>query len=106
MSENKIKSSRNPQIIQDWIERRGGFPAISRAGMTTPRLGIHFPGYADKGALEEIPWDRFFALFCAEHLTFYYQERATTGRISRFYNFKLASRLKRRLSYELVKHRG
>ncbi len=94
MFDTEIKTTTDHQLIRAWIERRGGFPAVSKQTKTKLRLSIHFPGYSDPEALEEVTWSGFFKLFDVQRQTFSYRERTPDRKISRFNKF--ASRTKAR----------
>ena len=78
------------QRIQDWVEDRGGHPAVvtrTRGGRGPGILRIDFPGFSGEGTLEPIDWDDFFRAFDQAQLAFLYQEETGSGRPSRFNKF-------------------
>lgn len=85
--------TKDPEIIREWAEARGGKPS---AVMSTGKkndvgiLRIDFPGYSGKGSLEEISWDDWFEKFEENNLTFLYQEKTAAGKQSRFFKLVCA----------------
>jgi hypothetical protein len=77
--------------IKEWIERRGGQPAMAVMGIDTgPEsvggdLAIDFGENDNNVDLEEITWELFFRLFEEKRLAFAHEEDATDS--SRFYQF-------------------
>lgn len=74
--------------IQEWVEARGGRPATVRgSGGDEPAgiLRVDFPGYAGKATLLPISWEVFFKKFEERGLAFLYQEKTSTGELSRFW---------------------
>lgn len=64
--------------VQDWVEERGGRPAIvADTGGAGGLLRIDF-GAADE-ALEPVSWDEFFRIFDEHDLAFVYEEDAQDG---------------------------
>jgi hypothetical protein len=89
------KTTTDHEIIRQWTESRGGFPAHV-IGTGDPEEGdagllrIDFPGYSGEGRLERVDWDTFFEKFDEKELAFIYQEETASGEPS-FFN-KLVSR--------------
>jgi hypothetical protein len=83
------KTTADHEEIRQWVEERGGHPAVVRgtAGRDRGILRIDFPGYTGSETLEEISWDEFFRNFEESKLAFLYQERTADGRQSRFAKF-------------------
>lgn len=84
------KTTTDHEVIQKWIEERGGTPSCVRgtgddhdAGL----LRVNFPGYTGEDRLEDISWDEFFQKFDEKHLVFLYQEELRDGGESRFFKF-------------------
>ena len=79
--------------IRQWVEERGGRPAVV-VGTEEPDDGgvlrIDYPGYRGEGRLKPISWDEFFKKFEEKKLAFLYQDKTASGRPSRF--SKLVSR--------------
>ena len=83
------KTTTDHEEIRQWVEERGGHPAVVRgtAGRARGILRIDFPGYIGSETLEEISWDEFFRNFEESKLAFLYQEQTADGRPSRFAKF-------------------
>lgn len=78
------------QRIQEWVEERGGHPAVvsrTRGSRGPGILRIDFPGFSGEGSLEPIDWNGFFKAFDQAELAFLYQEETGSGRPSRFNKF-------------------
>ncbi len=78
------------EFIQRWVEERNGKPSrvVGTGGGEDPgMLRIDFPGYTGEGTLEEIPWEEFFKKFDENQLAFLYQEKTSSGELSRFNKF-------------------
>lgn len=89
-AESKTTTSHNE--IKEWVEKRGGKPAIIKGTEDSEGGGllrINFPGYKEEN-LKEISWDQFFEVFDDRNLKFLYQEETADGGESRF--FKLITR--------------
>lgn len=77
----------DPQEIRQWVEERGGRPAIVKGTGKKNSLGvlrIDYPGYSGEETLEPILWDEFFKAFEENNLAFLYQEEKKDGSESRF----------------------
>jgi len=97
----KSKSTTDHEIIKGWVEERGGRPAtVARTGTEREPgvLRIDFPGYGRGQSLEPISWDDFFKKFDEKHLAFLYQDRTSSGEVSRFCKFVSQDTLKRKLA--------
>jgi hypothetical protein len=73
--------------IRRWVEERGGRPAhVKETGADGDPgvLRIDYPGVGDDEALEELPWDEWFAAFEENKLALVYQEETKDGSESRF----------------------
>ena len=75
---------------KDWIEERGGRPAV--VADTHDRHGsgilrVDFPGFSGEHSLEEVEWEEFFEIFEDRSLAFLYQESTRDGSESRFFKF-------------------
>ena len=89
-AESKTTTRHNE--IREWVEKRGGKPAIIKGTEDSKGGGllrINFPGYKEEN-LKEISWEEFFEGFDDRNLQFLYQEETADGEESRF--FKLVSR--------------
>lgn len=83
------KVTTDHDTIRNWAEKRGGHPATVKgtergreeAGIL--RLDFDPP---DEG-LEKISWDEFFEKFDDAELAFLYQDKAGSGKTSRFHKF-------------------
>jgi hypothetical protein len=74
--------------IQDWVESRGGLPAVvegTHDEMGTGILRIDFGEHEE--SLEEIEWSEFFKIFDGNELAFIYQEESQDGGESYFCKF-------------------
>ena len=78
----------NHSEIREWVEKRGGKPAIfeSTESNNSVLLRINFPGFDEKN-LRNISWEEFFDIFDKNNLQFLYQEETVNGRVSRFSKF-------------------
>jgi len=95
MAKAKTKTSHEAKVttdheeIQNWIEERGGSPAIvkgtERGGSAL--LRIDYPGYSGEDTLEPITWEEFFEMFDQNKLAFLYQDKTESGGQSRFSKF-------------------
>ncbi|MBE7414986.1 MAG: hypothetical protein HS130_07095 [Deltaproteobacteria bacterium] len=87
---NPQKGSRvttDHEEIMNRVESRGGHPASvkkTREGDGPGILRIDFPGYEGGGSLEPISWEEFFEQFENRKLAFLYQEKTSSGEVSRF----------------------
>jgi hypothetical protein len=88
------KLTTNHTEIQQWVEKRGGFPAhVKRTGFKADELGvlrIDFPGFSGEDTLERVEWDAWFKAFDAKELAFLHHDQTIDGQTSRF--SKLISR--------------
>lgn len=84
------KQTTDHDTIREWTEKRDGVPATIRQterGGEAGILRIHFPGYSDDDAFDELSWDEFFEAFEENELAFLYQEETKDGKQSRFFKF-------------------
>lgn len=72
----------NHAEIRNWTEQRGGVPSTVRGASGI--LRIDFPD-GPESSLEPISWDQWLAAFDENRLTFLYQEKTATGKLSRFH---------------------
>lgn len=89
MKSHESKQTTDHNIIQKWVEKRDGKPALVEAmdsGKEGGILRIKFQDHS-KETLEEISWDRFFDIFEKNKLQFLYQEKTKDGGESRFFKF-------------------
>lgn len=80
------KTTINHEIIQQWVEERGGTPAQVKGTGSQDEPGllrIDYPGFSGEESLEPIEWQTFFEAFEANELAFLYQDK----RNSRFSKF-------------------
>jgi hypothetical protein len=71
------KSTTNHNVIQRWVEARGGHPArVKRTGRGKDPgiLRIDYPGFSGGDTLERIDWDQFFDWFDRDKLAFLYED--------------------------------
>ncbi|MCL5090726.1 MAG: hypothetical protein M1514_01815 [Patescibacteria group bacterium] len=76
--------------VKKWAEERGGVPSIVKGTGGEGKPGIlrfDFPDVGPKANLEHISWDEFFKVFDEKDLALLYQEKTSTGEISRFNKF-------------------
>ena len=81
-------STTDHQVIQHWIESRGGKPA--KVGDTGDRRGpgiLRIDFGQDDDKLQVIEWDEFFATFDEHGLAFLHQDEKADGEPSRFNRF-------------------
>jgi hypothetical protein len=81
------KTTTDHEVIQKWVEERGGHPATvigTGEGDEAGVLRIDYPGYTGENRLEEITWEEFFTKFDETGLAFLYQETTKDGELSRF----------------------
>lgn len=75
------------QVILDWVEARGGWPAHvkdSGKGGDPGILRIDFEGYSGEDSLEPLDWDTWFDAFEFNQLAFLFQDQTASGEQSRF----------------------
>lgn len=79
------------ETIREWIEARGGVPAVVRQTKGGDEgkgiLRVDFPGGAGQDRLAQITWEEFFEEFDRRGLKFLYQEQTKGGGESRFCKF-------------------
>jgi len=81
------KSTTDHKKIREWVEERGGYPAMVKGTGKNGKFGvlrIDFPGYSGEETLERITWDEFFWAFDGSNLAFLFQEETKEGDESRF----------------------
>jgi hypothetical protein len=81
------KVTTDHEVIQQWVEARGGQPARVKGTGSKQGFGllrIDFPGYSGEDTLETISWEEFFAAFEENKLAFLYQDKTKDGSESRF----------------------
>lgn len=85
------KTTTNHDTIQQWVESRGGKPAVVEGteseGQGIGLLRIEFPGQGSDDSLKPISWDEFFTTFEQKNLAFLYQDSVKSGKESRFFKF-------------------
>lgn len=90
LAAGKSDRTTDHEIIQRWVEERGGSPAAVKAaekGDDPGLLRINFPGYRGEDRLEDITWNEFFKKFDEKKLAFLYQDETRDGETSRFWKF-------------------
>ncbi len=80
------------ETVRKWVEAREGVPSVVKGTGVGPEekggiLRIDFPPLGAKPNLKHISWEEFFATFEEKNLAFLYQEKTSTGEISRFNKF-------------------
>jgi hypothetical protein len=87
--------TRDHDQIQQWVEARGGHPAMVKATERgQPKQGvlrIDFPGFSGARSLEHVSWEEWFEVFDNRGLEFLYQEKSANGKQSRFNKLVSAS---------------
>jgi hypothetical protein len=81
------KTTTDHEEIRQWVEERGGSPAVVASTHEEDETGIlriDMPGYGGEGSLEHISWDEWFDKFDREDLAFVYQETTKDGAPSNF----------------------
>jgi hypothetical protein len=86
---HESKTTTNHEEIKNWVEERGGHPAIVKGTEKggSALLRIDYPGFSGEDRLEEIEWDEFFEIFDENKLAFLYQDETADGEKSRFSKF-------------------
>ena len=86
---HESKTTTNHEEIKNWVEERGGHPAIVKGTEKggSALLRIDYPGFSGEDRLEEIEWDEFFEIFDENKLAFLYQDETADGDKSRFSKF-------------------
>jgi hypothetical protein len=87
--EKKTHITTDHDTIMDWVEARGGYPAIApmaagKEGIGTLRIVFDDD---DEEMLEPVEWEKFFYEFEDNGLAFLYQIETTDGEESRFNKF-------------------
>ena len=88
MSESKTTT--NHREIQEWVEKRGGHPAIVKGTEDNESAeGLLRIRFSDESSdtLKAIGWDKFFDTFEEKKLAFLYQEKTKDNKESRFFKF-------------------
>ena len=70
---SSAETTTDHNVIQRWVEERGGFPAAVKQTHKQNDPGIlriDFPGYSGEDSLEQISWDEWFTGFEANKLAF------------------------------------
>ncbi len=83
-------ATRDHEVIQRWVEERGGRPATVPETEHDGRPGVLrflFTDDGGNGRLEEIGWDDFFRSFDERELVFLFQEHKADGSDSNFFRF-------------------
>jgi hypothetical protein len=87
--QNVSQITADHEVIRRWVEDRGGVPSVVKGTGTEGGgiLRIDFPPIGTKPNLEHITWEEFFKIFDGKNLALLYQEKTTTGEVSRFNKF-------------------
>lgn len=75
------------EVIKNWVESRGGSPAVVRDTAKAGRAGIlrvDLPRGAGEESLEHVSWDDWFQTFDDNELAFLYQDETEEGSTSMF----------------------
>jgi hypothetical protein len=85
---SSAKTNTSHAAIRDWVERRGGHPAVvestrGKGGGGVLRIDFDDPDGRTDERLERIGWDEFFRIFDRNNLAFLHDE----GGSSRFNKF-------------------
>jgi hypothetical protein len=84
---SQAETTTDHDAIRRWIEERGGRPARV-AGTGEGEDGLLRVDFREPDdALEEIPWEEFFAIFDRNRLAFLHQDETAGGKTSRFHKF-------------------
>jgi hypothetical protein len=88
MSESKTTTDH--QEIQNWVEARGGQPAVVKGTEDNEEseglLRIRFSDES-KDNLKAIGWDKFFETFEDKKLAILFQDKTADNKESRFFKF-------------------
>ena len=86
---SRSRATDEPEIIREWVEERGGKPAVVVAPAGGVRaLSIDFSPYGRAG-LMTVPWNEWFDLLEQRHLAFQFQEKDADGNVSWHYELIL-----------------
>jgi hypothetical protein len=85
ISMSRANATTDHQRIRQWVEQRGGHPAVVGSTGQNGLLRIDFEPADD--SLEPVDWDTFFDTFDRNSLAFLYQDRTSGGQLSRFNKF-------------------
>ena len=82
-------ATRDHEVIQRWVEQRGGRPATVPETEHDGRPGVLRFLFTDDGndRLQEISWEDFFRSFDERELVFLFQEHKADGSDSNFFRF-------------------
>lgn len=85
------KTTTDHQVIQGWVQERGGVPATVESTAEAPDgvgiLRIDFPYGTRNDTLSTISWKDFFAKFDESELAFLHEDETAEGETSRFCKF-------------------
>src|SRR5919108_87236 len=79
------KRTTSPRTIRQWVEERGGYPAVLKTARGEEPAGTLRIVLAEEVAAEDVErldWNDFFARFDAQGLALVYQEATTEGKES------------------------
>lgn len=81
------KQTTDHDHIRQWVEQRGGRPAVVRDTMNGSSGVLRIDFAEEDESLEEIPWNDFFRIFEEHNLAFLHQDTTEDGNESRFFKF-------------------
>lgn len=90
MKNGESELTTDHEVIRNWIEERGGYPAsVSDVGKQAEpsTLIIGFEDGTVPSDIQRLSWEEFFIRFEAGGLAFLYQDVTSSGKISRFAKF-------------------
>lgn len=85
---SSAKTTTNHDEIRNWVEKRGGHPAVvaateNKSGGGLLRIDYDEPGGNDDDRLHRISWDEFFKTFDDSDIAFLYDPESDS-RFSKF----------------------
>ena len=87
MTDHTSHKTTNHDEIREWVEARGGRPAIVRGTERGDSALLRIDFAEPSENLEEVPWEEFFKIFDENNLEFLYQKETADGKESRFFKF-------------------
>jgi hypothetical protein len=85
LAAGKVTTDRD--FIIQWVEQRGGWPAVRKnapGSRSDGTLLIGFPETDPGVRINRISWEEFFTQFERARLSFIYEETGPDGELSRF----------------------
>ncbi len=88
----QAKMTTDPKVIRRWADARRGSPAmVAQNADDYTELRIRFPddraSEVGREAMRPITWEEFCKRFKSERLAFMFQDKTSTGELSRFCKF-------------------